>query len=90
MLSQWRKSETAPALPALYDRGDEPRMPTGSYPPPLADKPLSPAVSGLLRLRRTSQMAAVAVDADDAEPDRDVRADDLWAKEILAATGARR
>jgi flagellar biosynthesis protein FliO len=90
MLSQWRKTETAPALPALYDRGDEPRMPTGSFPPPLADKPLSPAVSGLLRLRRTSQMAAVAVEPDEAEPDRDVRADDLWAKEILAATGARR
>jgi len=91
MLSQWRKTETAAALPPLYDRGDEPRIPTGSFPPPMADKPLSPAVSGLLRLRRTSQMAAVAVDPGDAEADRDVRADDLWAKEILAATtGARR
>jgi flagellar biogenesis protein FliO len=47
----------------------------------------SPAVSGILRLRgRTGQMPAVS----DEVATGDVEADELWAREILAATGARR
>jgi flagellar biogenesis protein FliO len=73
---------TAP-LPAMHRR---PGTPT--------DKPISPAVSGLLRLRRTSQMAAISSPEAEVDPapdhdhgvDVDVVADDLWAKEILAAT----
>jgi len=38
-------------------------------------------VAGLLKLRRTSQFATPALD--------DVEADAAWAKEIVAATGAR-
>jgi len=63
------------------------------------DKPLSPAVSGILRLRgRTGQMPAQlpvmtsvptpAISEDVATGD--VEADELWAREILAATGGRR
>jgi flagellar biogenesis protein FliO len=55
------------------------------------DKPVerapSPAVSGILRLRgRTGQMPAVSEEVATG----DVAADELWAREILAATGARR
>jgi len=70
-----------------------PLIHTSEYPAvsmamPATDKPLSPAVSGILRLRgRTGQMAAVLPE-DIASGD--VVADELWAKEILAATGARR
>ncbi|HSR98014.1 MAG TPA: hypothetical protein VLM79_13230, partial [Kofleriaceae bacterium] len=54
----------------------------------VVEKPMSPAVSGILRLRgRTGQMAAVL---PDEIASGDVAADELWAKEILAATGARR
>jgi len=85
MLGQWRKTA---ALPAAQTHVEDDEQPVAAP----AEKPLSPAVSGLLRLRgRTGQMAAVAPD-DTAD---DVRADELWAKEILAATtgfraGARR
>ncbi|MEO7734446.1 MAG: flagellar biosynthetic protein FliO [Kofleriaceae bacterium] len=51
------------------------------------ERALSPAVSGILRLRgRTGQMPAVS----DEVATGDVEADELWAREILAATGARR
>ncbi len=51
------------------------------------DRPLSPAVSGILRLRGlTGKMAAVSAEVATG----DVEADELWAREILAATGARR
>jgi hypothetical protein len=44
-------------------------------------------VSGILRLRGlTGKMAAVSADVATG----DVEADELWAREILAATGARR
>jgi flagellar biogenesis protein FliO len=112
MLGQWRKSDTAGALPAAHAhreasggelRGDtrhEPRRElrdepgdqaiderSGAIPVPVADRPLSPAVSGILRLRgRTGQMPAVSADLAPG----DVVADEAWAKEILAATGARR
>ena len=90
MLSQWRKPD-APALPYATSFADElrstalPRTVTSPIPTMAPDKPVSPAVSGLLRLRRTSQMAAVAVEP----PDDDPPADDVWAREILAATGSR-
>lgn len=90
MLSQWRKPD-APALPHATSFADElrstalPRTITSPIPTMASDKPVSPAVSGLLRLRRTSQMAAVAVEP----PDDDPPADDVWAREILAATGSR-
>lgn len=98
MLGQWRKADATAALPVA--RGQPgPRL-TGRHPtveepargsgeiPMAAEKPLSPAVTGILRLRgRTGQMAAVLPD-DLASGD--TVADELWAKEILAATGARR
>jgi len=85
MLGQWRKTAAQPAAQTHVEDDEQPVAAP-------AEKPLSPAVSGLLRLRgRTGQMTAVAPD-DTAD---DVRADELWAKEILAATtgfraGARR
>jgi hypothetical protein len=52
-----------------------------------AERAPSPAVSGILRLRgRTGQMPAIS----DEVATGDVEADELWAREILAATGARR
>ena len=52
-----------------------------------AERAPSAAVSGILRLRgRTGQMPAVS----DEVATGDVEADELWAREILAATGARR
>jgi hypothetical protein len=94
MLGQWRKAETAAALPGAYThsdaqppaRGDAERAGDPDLPRPV-DRPLSPAVTGILRLRaRTGQMAAVADDSGSG----DVVADERWAQEILAATGARR
>jgi flagellar biosynthesis protein FliO len=63
-----------------------------------ADRALSPAVSGILRLRGlTGQMPIVVAppapeptDIADDVASGDVEADQLWVKEILAATGARR
>jgi flagellar biogenesis protein FliO len=96
MLGQWRKPDAAASLPVAQTHTDArlafnepielPRRVTAEI--PAVDKPLSPAVSGILRLRgRTSQMAAAL--PEDIATD-DVVADELWAKEILAATGARR
>lgn len=74
-----------------------PRRATGSIPAvqPGSEPALSPAVSGILRLRgRTNQFTAVNPDAAaDVSADiasGDPEADELWAKEILAATGNRR
>ena len=63
-------------------------------PPPVPARPrratrettaVSPAVSGILRLRaRTGQLPI-----SDAVAAGDIEADELWAKEILAATGGR-
>jgi flagellar biogenesis protein FliO len=70
---------TGPTGPAAVMRA------TGSMAVPAIDKPLSPAVSGLLRLRgRTAQIPTVPEDIA-----ADVQADELWAKEILAATTGR-
>jgi flagellar biogenesis protein FliO len=100
MLGQWRKSElpvahrTEPAtpappatpLPAAHTHADA--RPDGRDEP--ADKPLSPAVSGILRLRgRTGQFPIVEPPRDDDRSTGDVEADAAWAKEILEATGAR-
>ena len=66
------------------------QRPTGAIPvqpAPPVEAALSPAVSGILRLRgRTGQMPAISADVATG----DVEADELWAREILAATGARR
>jgi flagellar biogenesis protein FliO len=97
VLGQWRKSEAT--LPTAQARNDgRPRgetiddrstagaadgfaSGTGDLP-----RPVSPAVTGILRLRgRTGQMTAVSEDVASG----DVVADELWAKEILAATEAR-
>ena len=75
------RRETTNSMPSMQAI---PGMPGIPY-----EKPLSPAVSGLLRLRnRTGQIPAIT----DPEGDADPAADELWAKEILAATnrGARR
>ncbi|HEX3765018.1 MAG TPA: flagellar biosynthetic protein FliO [Kofleriaceae bacterium] len=89
MLGQWRATESAAALPTAHTHADA-DLPRELPTPPL-DKPLSPAVSGLLRLRgRTGQMAAVVPDLADTGDAADAIADAAWAREILAATGARR
>ncbi|HEY0481160.1 MAG TPA: flagellar biosynthetic protein FliO, partial [Kofleriaceae bacterium] len=70
MLGQWRKTGPAAARPsyghanAAADADPERYADPPAFAPPIAanDKPASPAVSGLLRLRRTSQMAAVMPD----------------------------
>lgn len=75
------RRETTNSMPSMQAI---PGMPGIPY-----EKPVSPAVSGLLRLRnRTGQMPAIT----DPEGEADPAADELWAKEILAATnrGARR
>lgn len=99
MLGQWRKTDAAASLPAAHTHNDDarvafnapielPRRVTSEFPAAVVDKPVSPAVNGILRLRgRTGQMPAVL--PEDIATD-DVAADELWAKEILAATGARR
>jgi flagellar biogenesis protein FliO len=67
--------------------GAGPRRATGSLPVQPAEPALSPAVSGILRLRgRTGQMAAINPEVATGE----VEADELWAREILAATSGRR
>jgi hypothetical protein len=104
MLGQWRKNDAAASLPAAQTHSDPrtvfnqpielPRRVTTEFPAVsmpasgVVEKPMSPAVSGILRLRgRTGQMAAVL---PEEIASGDVVADELWAKEILAATGARR
>src|ERR1051325_9558467 len=69
MLSQWRKIDAPAVLPHATSFADELRSNTQTLPrtitapiPTMSDKPMSPAVSGLIRLRRTRQMAAVAVE----------------------------
>ena len=103
MLGQWKKSESeartvrAPIraegsgrIPPVADSGERlPRARTSPVALPeataLAEK--SPAVSGLLRLRAKSVVMPI-VDEEVATDDAD--ADAVWAREILAATGARR
>lgn len=107
LLGQWRKSdaaaepsreltrelpaelglEVAAPLPMAHTHADI-RLDDRAEP---ADKPLSPAVSGILRLRgRTAQFTTPQPLVDDAVATGDIEADAAWAKEILAATGARR
>lgn len=67
-LGQWSKNGERAAMPEVAVQAP-------------AQPEASPAVAGLLKLRRTSQFATPALD--------DVEADAAWAKEIVAATGAR-
>jgi flagellar biogenesis protein FliO len=84
MLGQWRKQEPAAALPEahmLESRRAEP------------EKPANPSVAGILRLRnqRASAIHNVPIEAFNEDvATGDIDADALWAKEMLAATGARR
>jgi flagellar biogenesis protein FliO len=74
----------APSIsPPIFPAVSPPVSPAGA---PTASPTISPAVTGILRLRRTAQMAAVSEELENSE----VVADEQWAKEILAATGARR
>ena len=98
-----RFAESRYAEPAEPDEPAEPQEPLPTYRPPFGrpaepsdpmpartrrathEPSLSPAVSGILRLRaRTGQLPI-------SEPGAtgDIAADELWAKEILAATGGR-
>jgi len=80
MLGQWPATPRPVAngaLPTAHSIGPEPRSVAGSS-----------AVSGILRLREKAGPAFMALDSDIATSDVD--ADAVWAKEILAATGARR
>jgi flagellar biogenesis protein FliO len=73
-----RFAESDPTAPEPADRS-HPRPRRGSR------EMVSPAVSGILRLRaRTGQMPI-----SEAVATGEVEADELWAKEILAATGGR-
>jgi flagellar biogenesis protein FliO len=82
-LGQWRRTDTPTALPSAHVH--VPRH--DGRPEPVIDKPSSPAVAGILRLRqRTEPPPAI----NDDVATGDVDADALWAKEILLATGARR
>jgi len=75
-LGQWRRSDAQTA----NARSPLPEAVTHAAP---ADRSSSPAVAGILKLRaRTSTNHDLLVDEG--------AADDAWAKEILAATGARR
>jgi len=92
MLGQWRKTDAPAALPTAHAH-TAPAAPQLELPDrfsdKLIDKALSPAVSGILRLRgRTSNPLPEPV--GDEVATEDIEADALWAKEILAATGARR
>jgi len=102
LLGQWAKTDAPGALPpavsfaavsqahaaahaAQAAQGFGPRFDGPSEIREPREKPVSPAVSGILRLRaRTGQMPI-----SEAVATGDVEADELWAKEILAATGAR-
>jgi flagellar biogenesis protein FliO len=79
MLGQWRKAEAPAALPSaqIHEARRE----------PVVEKPSSPAVAGILRLRQRTEPPP-EINEDVATGDVD--ADALWAKEILMATGARR
>jgi len=81
-LGQWPRATTAvaaplPAAQTIEDAG----------PRPAAAPALSPAVSGILKLR---ERAAPIPPVNDEVATDDVDADLVWAKEILAATGGRR
>jgi flagellar biogenesis protein FliO len=86
------RAELAAELPAArthaearYDEASE-----AAEPAEPVEKPLSPAVSGILRLRGRTGQFPIQPQVNDALAPGDVEADAAWAKEILAATGARR
>ena len=91
MLGSWKKAaeEARHAFTTTRESGVFP-MPTrdsrASLPEAQALAPSSPAVAGILKLRARTNVPAVN---EDIATD-DVDADSLWAREILAATGARR
>lgn len=100
MLGQWKKSESAMRSPVRAEgsgpqpvfsdrarRISQPLIPEATAMPTLAEK--SSAVSGLLKLRAKSAVMQAVQLPDDVATD-DVEADAVWAREILAATGARR
>jgi flagellar biogenesis protein FliO len=82
-LGQWRKADAPAALPSaqIHEARRDGR------PEPILDKPSSPAVAGILRLRQRTEPPP---DINEDVATGDVDADALWAKEILMATGARR
>ncbi len=102
MLGQWKKSETEsravrtsiraegsgqisqPVIAERSSRTSHVMLPEATALPSLAEK--SSAVSGLLKLRAKTNVPTVN---EDVATD-DVEADAVWAREILAATGARR
>lgn len=101
MLGQWKKSETDRAVRTPIraegsgrigsssqsiraERSSRVELPEATMIP--SEKSVSPAVSGLLKLRARTNVPAVN---EDVATD-DVDADAIWAREILAATGARR
>lgn len=90
MLGQWKKSESegrtvrAPIRAEGSGRVSQPKLPEATM--IASDKSNSPAVSGLLKLRAKTNVPQVN---EDVATD-DIEADAVWAREILAATGARR
>ena len=71
-----------------WKRTDRAATSTDALPPALAlptPQPKSPAIAGLVKLR---EQRAASINEEVATDD--VEADALWAREILAATGARR
>ncbi|NVB77787.1 MAG: hypothetical protein HOV81_05275 [Kofleriaceae bacterium] len=90
MLGSWKKAadEARHAYTTTRESGvfPMPRPSASSLPEAQALAPSSPAVAGILKLRARTNVPQIS---EDIATD-DVDADSLWAKEILAATGARR
>lgn len=90
MLGSWKRAadEARHAYTTTRESGvfPLPRASAASLPDAQALAPSSPAVAGILRLRARTNVPHVN---EDVATD-DVDADSLWAREILAATGARR
>lgn len=90
MLGSWKKAadEARHAYTTTRESGmfPLPRASAPSLPEAQALAPSSPAVAGILKLRARTNVPQVN---EDVATD-DLDADSLWAREILAATGARR
>lgn len=89
MLGQWRKADGPAITPQLpFAHALPERATSQSEVTRAAQKPSSPAVAGLIRLRAQTAPPVAEINEEVATGDFD--ADSLWAKEILAATGGRR
>ncbi len=91
MLGQWKKGTGSADTAALSPLPSAQTYADGSRETRAEKGGSSPAVGGILKLRERRSMHHIPVPmvSDEIATD-DIEADTLWAKEILAATGARR